>query len=550
MVPNSWQRWLFQRWPWCVATLSAVQTAYVVLLPTEQLAQRGVLIDDAYLYAVLARNFPRLGVLSLDGEIATNGVQPLWQAVLIAAEYALPGQDVLRSSLCLSWGLYLLFAWTLTAWFSRDVGVRNWPAALTFAALLCLNPRFQRIALQGLETPLLLVIFSHWLRCVTALWRQPAGSLMATFTWRQAGWLGFCSASLFLTRTDWWMAGALVGAWLSWRVKDRLVQAAFGVACGLPAGLYVSYNWLFWGHPVPVSARMKLFQMQQLFPTLWQYLLSYEWHGLFALVSDCFGLGSWALGLVFCVLLGSVACRRGFEFACGAMPVWLAGAAHSVFMFGYYRELRPYTQYYFCVELIGIVCALGLVVARLSQYQRLQRAWRRPAAALVLAAFVLSAGFIPGISERWRVRIELAKELAALPSNAKIGAFWPGALAHFSGRPVVALDGVVGSSSYLQDVIKAGRELDYARANGITHVAAFHAPPSLIAAAEPPVIRDWAMLSELRMWQGCGYLRGVELERSSGQEQWRVYRLAPDWDASLPCPNRTRPSEQSSLRDL
>jgi hypothetical protein len=58
------------------------------------------------------------------------------------------------------------------------------------------------------------------------------------------------------------------------------------------------------------------------------------------------------------------------------------------------------------------------------------------------------------------------------------------------------------------------------------------------------------MLSELRMWQGCGYLRGVEVERSSGKEQWRVYRLASEWDASLPCPNRLPPPAQASLRDL
>ena len=45
---------------------------------------------DAFFYSVLVDNLREHGFFTLDGEMHTNGFQPLWMFVLVAAKSVLP----------------------------------------------------------------------------------------------------------------------------------------------------------------------------------------------------------------------------------------------------------------------------------------------------------------------------------------------------------------------------------------------------------------------------------------------------------------------------
>ncbi len=73
-------------------------------------------------------------------------------------------------------------------------------------------------------------------------------------------------------------------------------------------------------------------------------------------------------------------------------------------------------------------------------------------------------------SPRWDTRLQLARDLKKLPESAKIGAFWPGVFAYYSNRSVFPLDGIIGSQSYFESVVKHEQEIS-TRRNTASHTS-------------------------------------------------------------------------------
>lgn len=529
------QRWLNARSdaliPWVVASIAALQTCYLVTWSVRELTERGVAMDDSFFYAVLACNYDKIGYLTFDGTMPTNGVQPLWQWLMIGLHKAFPNVEVMSLSFLANWILYVLFCWLIVRHALRVRSDHGRTRALVVSLLLACNPAFQAIVLRGMEVPLFLVGLAALLnllehasqRWVTA--RPSAG---------QGILLGALAATIFLARTDWfWVVP--IGALFVWkRTNQWRLVGLFGVAASLIAVPYLAHNWAVHGHMMPISGRAKLMLLDLHTTSFVDYLQSNEWHGVFSMVGGLFGLKSLWFSIPLVMGLTFIGVRY-FLVASPSVRFLLVGAAcHTLFMQLAYREVRPYTRYYFSAE--GIVAAYVLAEVAALALTRLRRlvtpsnvAWScygTICAAMLLISGATLAFHTAGPRDKWVWRWQMAERLHSLPPDEKVAAFWPGVFSYVSGRPVFPLDGIVGSEAYL-GVVRQGRELEYARHQGIDYVVVADLPPASVYASEPPEIATWADLGKLRLWHDCAFVKRLVAKHGNPTENdgWYLYEL-------------------------
>lgn len=559
------QRWCgtLQHWfsahsvrliPWVVASLAALQTCYLALWSVRELTERGVAMDDSYFYAVLALNYDKVGYLTFDGTMPTNGVQPLWQWLIIGLHQVLPEVELMRSSFVANWLLYALFCWLVVRHTLRASTDHGNTRAIVVALLLAFNPAFQAIVLRGMEVPLFLVAFAALLNLLeraSQRWTTSQASAGLVFA------LGALAATIFLARTDWfWVVP--VGAIFVWkRTRRWALVGLFGAAAGLIAAPYLMHNWAVHGHMMPISGRTKLMLLDLHVKSIVDYLQSNEWHGIFAMVGGLFGAESLWLSIPLVVTLTFVGVRY-FRVASPSVRFLLVGVAcHTLFMQLVYREVRPYTRYYFSVE--GVATAYVLAEVAALALTRLRRSvtpsnlvwscYGATSAAMLVVGGATLAFHAADTRDKWVWRWQMAERLRALPGDEKVAAFWPGAFAYVSGRSVFPLDGIVGSEEYL-DVVRAGRELEYARRQGIDYVVVADLPPSDICASEPPEISSWAELGKLRLWRDCAFVSRLVAKHGNPTKKdgWYLYELldAPSDEFCGPA----RPQASRGLRPL
>ena len=144
-----------------------------------------------------------------------------------------------------------------------------------------------------------------------------------------------------------------------------------------------------------------------------------------------------------------------------------------------YRELRPYSDYYFAAEVVWITLVLAYCVSRPIGHRTTRETitsgnklffgkGRGSFRMMVVLASICVAvtswfHFQPEPSPLWIQRLNLADDMKQLlPANQhQIGAVWSGALAQFSGKMIIPLDGLVGSNEFFQTYVKTGRQFDY-----------------------------------------------------------------------------------------
>lgn len=521
-----------------VSAIAAIQLVPFLTATPLELALHERLIDDAFFYSILARNYVVLGFLTFDGEMPTNGVQPLWMAILIAMKRLLPRADEVAVLCRLSWAFYVAFA-GLASWLvATGRGWAPYVKVALLAAVVVLNPRFQELSVQGLETPVMLFVLSATLLAVEKAMRgHRIGLPLAAF-------LGLLSGLCFFARTDlFWVAPVLFVVVVRRARRRGLAALVFGILVGGTVIPYLAHNLASQGALTPISGRVKLFYMSTFYPDLSAYLRSNEWHGMLSAVTVLPGLGwlpGWAgLAAAAAVLAGTVFLvirdLRSSKPLLRAAPRVLAIVVllHALFMHLAYRELRPYTAYYFTPALVLI----GMVLAEhLSGATSAEGGGDRLRGALVLAILAAALGHsLWGSLQRdrrpspsWVHRVEIAREARRiLGPEGRLGAFWPGAIAWFSGLPTVPLDGVIGSDVYLRQYVMRGRELDYLGDRGIDHVVALLPDgPETLFAGSPPEVPTWSRLSFLRLWERRHGLSVVA--RSTwipGEGGWYLLRL-------------------------
>ncbi len=224
--------------------------------PGDQLA-RTLPTEDAYYVLAVARQAAIGGGITADGEIATNGFQPLWAAINVPLYAAAGGDRIagLRLSQLLSTLLWLGFV-ALLALQARALARRHGGngAIAAAAVLIAVGGSLSvfRLFHNGLETGLALVLLTA---CVLVLdrWEQ--------WTPRRAVGAGLLLGLLVLARVDavaFAMAFGAVAVWRAWR-GGRLASAVAPLAaCALAAVVlspWIAYNISLDGSPIPSSGK-------------------------------------------------------------------------------------------------------------------------------------------------------------------------------------------------------------------------------------------------------------------------------------------------------
>jgi hypothetical protein len=495
-----------------------------------RITAQGWLVDDTFFYSLIADRLLDGQGMTFDGRESTNGVQPLWQAMIVIGKWAFPSVASGDIVLILSWVTFLIGGAVLIR-FAYGYGRH---AAMIVALCLLANPFFHRLVLQGLETPLVLIFLPLTLM-LTQYWLELQGQGREGKGREGEGRsgiivalvLGAVSAALFLTRTDLFWFPVIIAAVMAMRRRwsDAVVFCCCLAVLVLP---YLAYNHVSQGSVMPISGRVKLFYLAAYFPTLQSYIFSDEWSGIFAAVAKLIGL-EYAfklagIGSKFAILavvplvtilfaLGALAAYREYRRkGVTSFVVFTAGIVlHAAYMHFFYRELRMYTAYYFVPELIWMAAVVGRYWAA-----SLERAGtaddipmsegRRRLLVKVVLGCSMAAIALAGIHIRtappaafWTARLAVAeaisREIERTPEVARrIGAFWPGALAYFSMAPIAPLDGIISSQSYFENYVKTGRQLDYALEHGIDNLLVLLMPAEVeaIRSARVPTHLVWS----------------------------------------------------------
>jgi hypothetical protein len=479
-----------------VPLIAGLQLLHWLRWAPQKLAMHALLLDDAFFYSVLARNYDRFGVLTLDGEMPTNGVQPLWMGLQILLVKLAPGLHEVSLLGYASWVGYLICAFLCVRFLQgldagaagRRVGI-VW-GVLFLGGLLLINVRFQALAVQGLETPLclaLVALFLLALRGALLARRGAPGEAARPVPRRWVIALALIGTLCFFARTDLFWIPLTGGLWLATRRRARRIDLLlYGMLVAVLVVPYLASNYATQGGLMPISGRVKLFYSRSFYDTWSAYWASTEWTALLHAFADPFPLPAAAvLPWTAVLLLGAyavvffawrprrrrAATESATSAAAGEAALRLLGLAllgHLLFLHLWYRVLEPRSAYYFAPELlwVGLVLAAGLTrLARSPAHTAWS--WRRLLPPLAAGLAILTAAAAWGgrawaPDRYWTRRLDLADDIREIaPPGVRVAAFWPGCFAQFSGRLVTPLDGVIGSNAYFQEYVVPGRELDY-----------------------------------------------------------------------------------------
>jgi hypothetical protein len=495
-------------------------------LPVEELTRRGHFIDDAFFYTVIADNFLRTGSISFDGTQITNGFQPLWWILITTLSYLSGTESSARLLPRLS-----LITFLISVPFVMRVA-RSWGGGLgvvLVVPLILLNPGFQSLVLRGLETPLVLVLFTAFLSILRAFDR-PAGSLITN---GRCVLVAVIAGTLFLARTDWFVAATVIGAALVLRRSTRLLLPYGVVLSGLVIP-YLAANYLLFDSIVPISGRIKSFYVRDELPSLALYLASAEWSAPFTAFASTFGWAflaeSWVT-LLPPLLFLTIALWLSLRDSLTSIRIsgW-AIVCHILALCVWHRELRPYAAYYFAPEVVWCVLILGRGARLLAP--KVACRWK-PIAILFFAAAILLCLSAPTREPvpYWDTRLELARYLRdEIPPDTCVAAPWPGALAEFSGRRITPLDGLVGGTAYFERHLKSKSEVQYLDERNCTLLAVYlpDTPDRLFGNTTPRPNVSWPDRHIVLLWENRARL--FMRRRFSWDESgrgWYLVELSP-----------------------
>ena len=534
--------------------------AVAMLLPyfrfsAVEIAKFGLFLDDAYFYTVLARNFRSFGHLTLDGDMITNGVQPLWMAVQIGLGYIFPEADGVIIAARLSAVTYVLFAFSLIWLINRksDCGLLAVTVAVSFFAIL--NSEFHRWILKGLETPIALLTIVLTLLAFDGYRKKLLAAKVTAFL-PMSILLGFLSAMVFFARTDMFWIAVVIFGWML--IEERRISwnlIAFSAIIALMVMPYLLFNYHSAGGLMPISGRVKLFYLESTFPNFADYFMANQWSGMFNLFDWVFAFKYLPGGIFLRYLLIFLAIGSSFYliFRFGKekiYPPWLnllatAFLFHILFMHLVYKELRDYSAYYFAPEALYFALFLGYsakaLLERAREKSSPQKLLNRASGMRVLAIAILlwsAVDFGGRLVKRdfsedsyWSGRLELAQDISRIvPKGEKVGAFWPGLFAHFSGRDIVPLDGIIGSEEYFENYVKQGRELEYLQEKGVKYLTV-HLNRPLNEGGQIDGFVHWAGRGERLLRENPDFVRKQLSSRFIGQDgkAWYIFEIDSEY---------------------
>ena len=520
-----------------IAAIAGYQLRTFLLWDPIKIAQYGFLIDDAYFYAVLAKNFIHHHILTLDGTMPTTGVQPLWMCFQIILNSIFSKVDSVTLITVSSWLCYILFTFLLVWLLNRTPSIATLLATTFMSGLLLLQPAFQFMVMRGLETPLMLVILIFTLIIFDQIFNNE-NQTTTHVTIRQSSLLALLSALLFFARTDLFWAPIVIFIWLlikgGGNVKNLAIFTAILFLLITP---YLYFNYATGQNIMPISGRVKLFYLHTCCPDMQSYIHSTEWHGPFHLFDINLGLILLPIGRIvrYALILLLIAItliivwekRHTKIFPSSLYLLSLIISFHLTYLQFFYRELRPYTAYYFLPELLFVTLTMAYSLKymfinfkhhpqttntkKLLLYYIQRYLWIAPLAysLSILIGSHLKVSYSP--KEYWIQRFKLAEDISHLvPPDEKVAAFWPGLFAQYSGRPIIPLDGIIGSDEYFQQYVKTGNEIKFIRENGVKYLIVYcHKNIDSVLSTDKLTMNDWAMRGIQLVWENKNDIAGV-----------------------------------------
>jgi len=434
-------------------------------------------IDDTYLYLQVAWNAGAGQGFTFDGLHRTNGFQPLWLLAMVPLA-AIARDQVFFLRLVLALSALCNLGTTVMLY---RIGTRLGGRPLALALLTGWIWMFStwKPFLSAMETSLYLLVFTIFLHQLLSEEIRPLR-------------LSLLGGLLLLCRLD--AAVFTVAGLAACRPRNRGDLLRLALPLLLILALYLGWNQLGFGHPLPVSGQVKTIYHQQ-------------------------ELGEHYLGPVHLQKTGSTWFRRAANSAsrlvsapletlnphrkvfrqrwfclaalCGCLLAvrwrWrltllaLAGLAHMLIMaatIGRFAILGWYYAPLMVLVLIGAATLLARLAALLPRKLL-------PLGALVLAA---AAGVSvwtaverlteqPSPNNLYQRRYRMARWMAEqLPEDAVIGSWNAGQLAFFSGRTVVNLDGLVNDQAYARRLQAGLPVTEYLDREGIGYIADYDGP--------------------------------------------------------------------------
>lgn len=450
--------------------------------------------DDAYYYLRIAENAASGAGLSFDGVHLTNGFQFLWQMMLIPCAFVAHrlGADLVALAALLQ-GLLIGFACAVGMKAARMSGASAPASAIGFMLVLA-NPLVSKPLFSGMEAAVLFAALAVWAHeCVRYATRAEDRSASTADAVR----LGAASAAVFLARMD---AAVLLPATLLPLVRTRgagePVRAAgrWAAIVAATVAAWALWNQAVFGLPIPVSAAVKRWVVGQAQPSLVSRLLSEE--GVPAmLVRAVVRLGSVVTptvavlsGLVLVALLvllvrtaaASPQARRSVSaWAFLAVGVML----HLLYLATFVGRYAFIFWYYVPEMLLLAVCAIGAVDGLMRVRPPLLA---RTALAVTLAGAAAAYGLVyarytfdPARKTRFVKVVEVGRWVDEhLPPGARIASWNAGAVAYFSRRQVVNLDGLVNDARYFREYLTKGRLVDYLDDEGVEYLVDYVSDPN------------------------------------------------------------------------
>lgn len=390
------------------------------------------MVDDAWFYLQIGRNIASGLGSTFDGQTPTNGYHPLWQAIVSGIGLVSTDRTwMLYSALVLQLGAVLA---ALSLLYAHAIA-RGAPYPLAVPIALLLSQYTDKGWLS--EGPL------------TAL-------LLAGVLFTQGWGSGVLLGLLFLTRLD---TVFFVGALL---VLRRCPRTAAGAAI-------VAVPWVLWtlastGHLMPVSGAIKsTFPL----PDFSNPIAKIGWTGVIAAAGSAAALGFAAVRPERRVLLASV----------GA-----GGLLHAVYTGLFTGPLwSTFVPYYWIIGSVAAGLAVGELLVVYLGYLPSLTLDRRKLLIGAMAAVLSLAGLGRAAQSIFQddPTIELGRWIASELPESRIAVLdAPGRIAWFSGRPVLAFDGLTRDHDFSQTLTEQGAEA-WARRHGVTHLVAYDVPIEL-----------------------------------------------------------------------
>ena len=434
--------------------------------------------DDAFYYFEIARNVASGSGFTFDGQNPASGFHPLHLLVLVAVFWVAPSIGL--SSLFVVCGLLAVACTSLACGLLARRLVGLGPARWLGLVWVFGGVVTYEMHSHGLETPWL-VLAGAWAmaRLGPAKSPGPASCAVAATREQRGGFWGLAAIGALgsLARSDFLLlpvvlAGlALVMWWWGARVKLR---GALGLVSGAALGLAAVAGLHFWigGSWLSASAQMKVH---------WGAVLGDATQWILVFASAALG-GCWVPGvgdLWLAFVVAASGCLVAF-FWSGPRRVggdqWLLFAMVLVSL-GYllvYRRIGGLQSWYAGAFVVPAAWIAAHAAAVLWQWVRALRMERSllvlPLLVLSVAVMALAAwhrGNTPRYPRqatlwRWAKQLDVVSEL---PSDAVVGSWNAGILAHFSSRRIVNLDGLVNDAAVAW--IRRGALMDYVDRAGV-----------------------------------------------------------------------------------